>query len=76
MSRKSAPAALRLSVDAYKALCTLHDEMLLAADTIDSATSLQATPRKTEYARRRALASVFRVWANQVRAGLDDVRSD
>ncbi|MNW05660.1 hypothetical protein D3C71_2019380 [compost metagenome] len=50
--------------------------MLRVADTIDSAASLPLGPSKAEQARRRALASVFRIWASQVRIGLDNVRSD
>ncbi|MFD0324756.1 hypothetical protein [Lysobacter gummosus] len=46
-----------------------------AAHTLDPATSPCPSPRKPEQARHRALASVFRVWADQVDRSLGAVRS-
>ncbi len=73
MPRKS-PSASRadsvvLPLDAYLELQKFHDELVGIADTIDPATPLPYV-RKPEQSRRRALARVFRLWAQQMQHSL------
>lgn len=79
MSRKT-PSASRadsvvLSVDAYLELQAFHDELVSIAQTIDPVDVPIPSPRKPEQSRRRALAKVFRLWADQVNRSLSGMRS-
>jgi len=66
---------ISLSLDAYFELQAFQDQLLGAAHTIDPETSPSPSPRKTEQARHRALASIFRTWADQVERTLETARS-
>ncbi len=74
----SAPPAdyVLLPADAYHGLQAFHDELIGIADTIDPATAPSPGVRKPEQSRRRALAHVFRLWADQVHGNLRTARSD
>ena len=65
-----------LPADAYQGLQAFHDELIGIADTIDPTTAPSPEPRKPEQSRRRALAYVFRLWADQVHGNLRTARSD
>ncbi|QCW25804.1 hypothetical protein FE772_09140 [Lysobacter enzymogenes] len=74
MPRKS-PSALGadsvvLPLDAYLELQKFHDELVGIADTIDPAAAPLPGVRKPEQSRRRALARVFRLWAQQIERSL------
>lgn len=74
MPRKS-PSATRadsvvLPLDAYLELQKFHDELVGIADTIDPAAAPLPGARKPEQSRRRALARVFRLWAQQIERSL------
>jgi len=74
MPRKS-PSASRadsvvLPLDAYLELQKFHDELVGIADTIDPAAAPLPGVRKPEQSRRRALARVFRLWAQQIARSL------
>jgi len=79
MSRKTPPATcvgeLILPVDAFLELRAFHDELISLARTIDPATPPTLTARKAEQSRRRALAKVFRLWAEQMDRSLKTIRS-
>ncbi|BAV96897.1 XAC0095 family protein [Lysobacter enzymogenes] len=82
MPRRTAPAItadyVLLPADAYHGLQAFRDELIGIAQTIDPATTTP-TPdarSKPEQSRRRALARVFRLWADQVHGNLETVRSD
>ncbi|QQQ02753.1 XAC0095 family protein [Lysobacter enzymogenes] len=79
MPRRTAPATradyVLLPADAYHGLQAFRDELIGIAQTIDpAASSLEI--RKPEQSRRRALARVFRLWADQVHGNLETIRSD
>lgn len=73
MSRKSTPAAdyVLLPVDAYHNLQAFYAELIGIAQAIDSSET-----DDHEQSRRRALACVFRLWADQVQGNLQTIRSD
>jgi len=64
-----------LPADAYHGLQAFHDELIGIAQTIDPTTPSPEI-RKPEQSRRRALARVFRLWADQVHGNLQTIRSD
>lgn len=79
MSRKAKPAAhastVEFPVDALLELKALQNELISIAQTIDPAdTSSPLVVRKHEQARRRALAKVFRLWAEQMDRSLSTMR--
>ena len=81
MPRRTAPAILAnyvlLPADAYHGLQAFRDELIGIAQTIDPATA--PTPdlgSKPEQSRRRTLARVFRLWADQVHGNLQTIHSD
>lgn len=78
MPRKtpSAPRAdsVVLPVDAYLELQAFHDELVGIAHTIDPTTEAAPAVRKPEQSRRRALAKVFRLWAEQMDRNLKAIR--
>ncbi|MET4726752.1 hypothetical protein ABIE09_000523 [Lysobacter enzymogenes] len=81
MPRRTAPAIpadyVMLPADAYHGLQAFRDELIGIAQTIDPATAPTSDPRsKPERSRRRALARVFRLWADQVHGNLQTIRSD
>ncbi|ALN57129.1 hypothetical protein GLE_1775 [Lysobacter enzymogenes] len=59
-----------LPLDAYLELQKFHDELVGIADTIDPAAAPLPGVRKPEQSRRRALARVFRLWAQQIERSL------
>jgi len=63
-----------LPVDAYLELQAFHDELAGIAHTIDPADAPPPTIRKHEQSRRRALAKVFRLWAEQIDRSLSAMR--
>ena len=65
-----------LPVEAYHGLQAFHDELIGIAQTIDPADAPSPEIRKPERSRRRALARVFRLWADQVHGNLQTARSD
>lgn len=65
---------LVLPVDAYLELQAFHDELVGIAHTIDPADTAPPTIRKHEQSRRRALAKVFRLWAEQIDRSLSAMR--
>ncbi|MGO4259471.1 XAC0095 family protein [Lysobacter sp. TAB13] len=67
--------SVALPLDAFFELRAFQDQLLSAAHTLDPATSPCPSLRKPEQARHRALASVFRVWADQIDHSLGAVRS-
>ncbi|QWP75983.1 hypothetical protein J5226_20630 [Lysobacter sp. K5869] len=74
MPRKS-PSASRadsvvLPLDAYLELQKFRDELVGIADTIDPVATPLPGVRKPEQSRRRALARVFRLWAQQIERSL------
>lgn len=79
MPRKipSAPQAdtIVLPVDAYLELQAFHAELIGIAHTIDPADApTSPAVRKHEQSRRRALAKVFRLWAEQIDRSLSTKR--
>ncbi|QQP95871.1 XAC0095 family protein [Lysobacter enzymogenes] len=80
MRRKSpstAPADyVLLPVEAYRGLQAFYDELIGVAQTIDPVTPPASEVDATEQSRRRALARVFRLWADQVHGNLQAARSD
>lgn len=66
---------ISLPLNSYLELQAFQDQLLGAARTIDPETSLVPSPRKAEQARHRALATVFRTWADQVERTLETARS-
>lgn len=81
MPRRSAPATpadyVLLPADAYHGLQVFRDELIGIAQTIDPANAPTPDLRsKPEQSRRRALARVFRLWADQVHGNLQTARSD
>ncbi|MEH6416635.1 XAC0095 family protein [Pseudomonas sp. CGJS7] len=64
-----------LPVDAYLGLQAFHNELIGIAQTIDPADAPSPAIRKPEQSRRRALARVFRLWADQVHGNLQAIRS-
>ncbi|MBN7137866.1 hypothetical protein A7A76_24590 [Lysobacter enzymogenes] len=73
MSRKSALATdyVLLPVSAYHGLQAFHTELIGIARAIDSTET-----DDPDHSRRRALARVFRLWADQVHGNLQTIRSD
>ncbi|WP_394540511.1 hypothetical protein PRJ39_07985 [Lysobacter enzymogenes] len=66
-----------LPADAYHGLQAFRDELIGIAQTIDPATAPTPDLRsKPEQSRRRALARVFRLWADQVHGNLETIHSD
>lgn len=65
-----------LPADAYHGLEAFRDELIDIAQTIDPTTAPSPEIRKPEQSRRRALARVFRLWADQVHGNLQAARSD
>ncbi|MEH6420091.1 XAC0095 family protein [Pseudomonas sp. CGJS7] len=74
-SSQAGPLCFALPVDTFLELRAFQDQLLSAAWTLDPATSPCPSSRKPEQARHRALASVFRTWADQVDRSLGTVRS-
>lgn len=78
MSRKTPTAVFAnnvlLPVDAYLDLQAFHDELVGIAHTIDPTDPVATPVRKHEQSRRRALARVFRLWADQIERTLTSVR--
>lgn len=78
MFRKTIPAVhAETSVsptDAFVELKTLHDELVSIARAIDPTDSRTSDIRKREQSRRRALAKVFRLWAEQIDRSLSAMR--
>ncbi|QWF18242.1 XAC0095 family protein [Lysobacter capsici] len=78
MSRKTMPAAHAETIlspaDAFVELKTLHDELVRIAHTIDPADAPAPGIRKHQQSRRRALAKVFRLWAEQIDRSLSAMR--
>ncbi|MFK3651109.1 XAC0095 family protein [Lysobacter enzymogenes] len=66
---------ISLPLNVYFELQAFQDQLLGAARTIHPDTSPAPSLRKAEQARHRALASVFRTWADQVERTLDTTRS-
>lgn len=60
--------------DAFVELKTLHDELVRIARTIDPTDAPTPGIRKHEQSRRRALAKVFRLWAEQIDRSLSAMR--
>lgn len=79
MSRKTQPTTrvgeVILPIDAFLELQAFRDELISLARTIDPATTSSLAPRKPEQSRRRALAKVFRLWAEQMDRSLKAIRS-
>lgn len=80
MPRKTRPAPCAnhivvLPVDAYLELQAFHDELVGIAQTIDPAGTPPPSVRKHEQSRRRALAKVFRLWAEQMDRSLSAMRT-
>lgn len=78
MPRKTPSAShennIIVPADAYLELQAFHDELVGIADTIDPATAPSSAIRKPELSRRRALATVFRLWADQMNRNLKTMR--
>lgn len=78
MSRKTTPAMHAETIvspaDAFVELKTLHDELVSIARTIDPTDAPPPTIRKHEQSRRRTLAKVFRLWAEQIDRSLIAMR--
>ena len=74
-SRDGDTHCFALPVDTFFELRAFQDQLLSAARIIDPATSPCPSPRKPEQARHRALATVFRTWADQMERSLEAVRS-
>lgn len=78
MPRKSTPSpqahTIVLPVDAYLELQAFHAELVGIAHTIDPTDAPLPTIRKHEQSRRRALAKVFRLWAEQIDRSLSTMR--
>lgn len=68
-------SVVALPLDTFLELQAFQDRLLSAANTLDPATSPQPSTRKHAQARHRALASVFRTWADQMERSLETVRS-
>ncbi|KRB02451.1 hypothetical protein [Lysobacter sp. Root690] len=79
MSRKTQPITcvgeVILPIDAFLELQAFREELVSLARTIDPATTSGLTARKPEQSRRRALAKVFRLWAEQMDRSLKTIRS-
>ena len=65
-----------LPAESYHGLQAFRDELIGIAQTIDPADAPSPEIRKPERSRRRALARVFRLRADQVHGNLKTVRSD
>lgn len=63
-----------LPVDAYLELQAFHAELIGIAHTIDPTDTPPPTIRKHEQSRRRTLAKVFRLWAEQIDRSLSTKR--
>ncbi|WP_157477129.1 hypothetical protein [Lysobacter sp. Root690] len=78
MPRTSRPTSqadnVVLPVDAYLELQAFHAELIGIAHTIDPTDAPPPTIRKHEQSRRRALAKVFRLWAEQIDRSLSAMR--
>lgn len=66
--------SVSLPLNAFFELREFQDQLLSAARTLDPATSPCPATRPHEQSRHRALASVFRTWADQVDRSLELVR--
>lgn len=65
-----------LPVESYRGLQAFYAELIGIAQSIDSATTAKFETDDSEQSRRRALARVFRLWADQVHGNLQTIRSD
>lgn len=67
--------SVSLPLNAFIELREFQDQLLSAARTLDPATSPCPATRSHEQSRHRALASIFRTWANQMDRSLESVQA-